>query len=295
MGEPFLVSALHGKNIGELLDIITNHSNDKNSKREEADEIPKVALIGKPNVGKSSLLNKLLKKDRVVVHNVAGTTRDSVSEIIKIGENNYEIIDTAGIKKKLYKVQGADYYANIRTNQIIRFSNICILLLDAKDISLQDINLANQITEQGKGLIFAFNKYDLLNEYDKKVFKNTLDKKLSILSWVPHLSMSATTGKNTHKLEKYLELVGTNIQNRISTPQINKFLKDITLKNPPKPIKGKVVKIAYMSQVSTMPTIFTLWCNNKLHINYQRYVINQIRQNFDFQGVPIKLNIKVKR
>jgi GTP-binding protein len=299
LGAPFEISALHGKSIGDLLDLLVQYVPQKRDAAAEgegqAPAIPKIALIGRLNVGKSSLLNKLLHTNRVIVSDMPGTTRDSVAEEVKIGNSVYEVVDTAGIKKKLYKMQGSDFYANIRTKEIVRQVDVCILLIDSTvGIDQQDLRLASLVAEAGRGLVIAMNKWDALDDYQKQQADQDIDLKLTQFRWVPLLKISAVTGRGVGRLEKFINLCMSSLDTRIPTPKVTAFIRALTLNKPHALVGGVSPKIQYATQASAHPVEFVLFSSKALSANYQRFLVNSLREKYGFEGAPIKLIVRVK-
>lgn len=291
LGEPNAISASQGLAIGDLLDEVVKHFKTDDAKEEEDDTI-KVAIIGKPNVGKSSLINKILGEDRLIVSDVAGTTRDSIdTEVLKDGQK-YTFIDTAGIRRKSKVKDQIEKYSVIRAVSAIERADIAILVLSADDtVSEQDAKIAGIAHEAGIGIIILVNKWDLIEKDSKtmKKFTGDIEKDLSYLSYAPLLFISAKTGQRVHKLFELINVVNNNRNHRVSTGVLNDVISDATAMNEPPNDKGRALRIYYATQVSVKPPTFVLFVNDAflMHFSYQRYLENQLRQAFGYVGTPI--------
>lgn len=291
LGEPNAISASQGLAIGDLLDEVVKHFKTDDAKEEEDDTI-KVAIIGKPNVGKSSLINKILGEDRLIVSDVAGTTRDSIdTEVLKDGQK-YTFIDTAGIRRKSKVKDQIEKYSVIRAVSAIERADVAILVLSADDtVSEQDAKIAGIAHEAGIGIIILVNKWDLIEKDSKtmKKFTGDIEKDLSYLSYAPLLFISAKTGQRVHKLFELINVVNNNRNHRVSTGVLNDVISDATAMNEPPNDKGRALRIYYATQVSVKPPTFVLFVNDAflMHFSYQRYLENQLRQAFGYVGTPI--------
>jgi len=296
-GKPYPISAMQGRDIGDFLDLIVKDLKKmpKDSSSETSESIPKIAIIGRPNVGKSSLLNYLAHENRVVVNELAGTTRDSIDEEILIDDNKYLFIDTAGLKKSKLHQANLDYYSSIRTNDAIFRCDLALLLIDSSEgLGVFDLKIINQIISQGKAINIMFNKYDLLDSYQKELLKQQIKEELANYQWIPQIFGSVLTQHHLDKIEENMLKALKYWSFRIPTHQLNKFFDEITLKNPHKVVSGKQPKIQYASQVSIQPPKIILHTTGSLDPQYLRFIENQLRQKFDFFGSPIQLVQKVK-
>ncbi|MDR2538364.1 MAG: ribosome biogenesis GTPase Der [Bifidobacteriaceae bacterium] len=297
LGEPFGISALQGRDIGDFLDLLVSHFDQAVEQRTE-ELYPKIAIVGKPNVGKSSLFNYLSKSIRTVVDNAAGTTRDTIDQNIEVEGNLYTLIDTAGLKKRYNKKEALDYYSSIRTNDAIFRCDLALVLFDAtQPISDQDLQIVYQVVEQGKSLVILLNKYDLLDDYQKQLLKTEVETRLDNLDWIPLLRVSALTGWHVGKIFDQVLEVLTNWNQRISTHQLNVFLEKLVAAHP-HPIRGgKQPKIRYATQAATKPPKILLFTTAALAPTYLRFIERKIRETFGFRGSPIRLvpKVKVKR
>ena len=299
LGEPHPISSANAKGIGDILDVIYDYL-PKNDDEEQEEEKIKVAIIGKPNVGKSSLINKILGENRLIVSNIAGTTRDAIDSEFENEHGKYIFIDTAGLRRHNKIEEDIEKYSILRTNLAIERSDVCILMIDANDgVTEQDAKIAGLAHEEGKGIIIVINKWDeyekengTLEEYTKNVYN-----KLSYLSYAPILFISAKTGQRVDKIFDLINTVSNYSSMRISTSNLNSLLEEaISIVQPPTD-KGKRLKIYYMTQVSTKPPTFAVFVNSKklFHFSYERYLVNKLRQEFTFKGTPIRMLIRERK
>ncbi len=299
IGDPHPVSAASKLGIGDMLDAVLDQI-DLDKLEEEEDERPKIAIVGKPNAGKSSLVNNLLGENRVIVSDVAGTTRDAIDTEICYHDTQYVFIDTAGIRRKSKIKENIERYSIIRTVAAIERSDVVILMIDALEgVTEQDAKIAGIAHDRGRGLIIAVNKWDAI-EKDNSTVKEYTKKIRDILSFVPYaeiIFISALTGQRTKKIFDLLETVIQNHAMRIQTGVLNEILMEaVALQQPPSD-KGKRLKLFYMTQVSTKPPTFVLFVNKKelMHFSYQRYIENRIRDTFGFVGTPIRIFIRERK
>mgnify|MGYP001942795304 FL=1 len=298
MGNPVAVSAEQGLGIGDLLDEIIKHfPEDKETEYDE--DLIRVAVIGKPNVGKSSLINRILGEERVIVTDIPGTTRDAIDTYFTHNDNRYVFIDTAGLRRKRSINENVERYSVIRTLSAIDRSNICVLVIDGTiGVTEQDTKIAGYAHENGKGMIIAVNKWDIVEKDHNTYLKmeKEIREKLSFVSYAPIVFISAKTGKRVNKLFEMLEVVNNNHNLRISTGILNDIINEAILMNQPPSDKGMRLKIYYGTQVSVRPPKFVIFVNKKklVHFSYERYLENQIRENFGFTGTPIRFEFKEK-
>lgn len=299
IGDPHPISAASKLGIGDMLDAVMELF-DLEKIEEEEDDRPKIAIVGKPNVGKSSLINNLLGENRVIVSDVAGTTRDAIDTEIVYNGTEYVFIDTAGLRRKSKIKENIERYSIIRTVAAIERSDVVILMIDATEgVSEQDAKIAGIAHDRGRGLIIAVNKWDAI-EKDNHTVKEYTKKVRDILSFVPYaeiIFISALTGQRTKKIFDLLETVIENHAMRIQTGVLNEILMEaVALQQPPSD-KGKRLKLFYMTQVSTKPPTFVLFVNKKelMHFSYQRYIENRIRDTFGFMGTPIRIFIRERK
>lgn len=299
IGDPHPISAASKLGIGDMLDAVLELF-DLEKIEEEEDDRPKIAIVGKPNAGKSSLINNLLGENRVIVSDVAGTTRDAIDTEIVYNGTEYVFIDTAGLRRKSKIRENIERYSIIRTVAAIERSDVVILMIDATEgVSEQDAKIAGIAHDRGRGLIIAVNKWDAI-EKDNHTVKEYTKKVRDILSFVPYaeiIFISALTGQRTKKIFDLLETVIENHAMRIQTGVLNEILMEaVALQQPPSD-KGKRLKLFYMTQVSTKPPTFVLFVNKKelMHFSYQRYIENRIRDTFGFMGTPIRIFIRERK
>ncbi len=296
LGEPFAVSAVNAKGIGDVLDAIYEKL-PKQVEKEEEKDIIKVAIIGKPNVGKSSLVNKILGEDRMIVSDIAGTTRDAIDSEFENEFGKYVLIDTAGIRRKSKVNDNLEKYSVMRSLLAIERADVCILLLDAKEgLSAQDAKIAGEAHEAGKGIIIVVNKWDEIEKDNNTIenYKKEVYDKLSYLSHAPIIFISAKTGQRVNKLFEIINMVASQNALRVSTSVLNEVLSEaVTIVQPPTD-KGKRLKIFYMTQASTKPPTFVVFVNDKdlFHFSYERYLLNQIRKEFGLTGTPVRMIVR---
>jgi len=299
LGEPFPIAASGGTNLGDFLDEVVKCF-DNYDEDDEENEITKVAIIGKPNVGKSSLVNKILGEDRVIVSDIAGTTRDAIDTKVSYNGNEYIFIDTAGVRRKSKIKEELERYSIIRTVTSIERADIVILLIDAVEgITEQDAKIAGIAHDRGKGAIIAVNKWDAIEKNDKTMYRylDKIGETLSYMTYAPIVFISALTGQRINKLFETLDMVIQNHSLRIATGVTNDILYDAMAMNQPPSDKGKRLKIYYMTQVSIKPPTFVLFVNDKqlMHFSYKRYIENRLREAFGFKGTPIRLLVRERK
>ncbi len=298
LGTPNAVSSTNAIGIGDILDEIYNNLPPQ-EENELEDEIIKVAVIGKPNVGKSSLINRILGEERVIVSNVAGTTRDAIDSYFENEFGKYTFIDTAGIRRKSKVNENIEKYSVMRSLLAIERSDVCLMLIDATEgVTEQDAKIAGEAHEAGKGIILVINKWDEIEKDNHTVenFKRDTYNKLSYLTYAPIIFISAKTGQRVDKLYSLINDVAAQNARRVNTSVLNDVLNEaIALVQPPTD-KGKRLKIYYMTQATTKPPTFIVFVNNKelFHFSYERYLVNQIRKEFGLQGTPIRMIVREK-
>jgi len=296
LGNPMAISAEQGMGIGDLLDEVIKHF-PENTNTDEDEDLIRIALVGKPNVGKSSLVNRIIGEERVIVTDIPGTTRDAIDTYFTYGENRYVFIDTAGLRRKRSIDEGVERYSVIRTLNAVDRSDLCILVIDGTTgVTEQDTKIAGYAHNNGKGLIIAVNKWDIV-EKDQNTYKRIerdIREKLGFASYAPIVFISAKTGRNLDKLFQLIETVSNNNNMRISTGVLNDIINEAVLMNQPPSDKGVKLKIFYGTQIGVKPPKFLIFINKKklMHFSYQRYLENQIRQYFGFEGVPIAFEFK---
>ena len=299
IGDLFETSAVHGHGTGDLLDWVLANIPD-NDAEEEDDGIIKVAIVGKPNVGKSSLLNRILGEERVIVSNVAGTTRDAIDSYYENETGKYCFIDTAGMRRKSKVDDVIEKYSNMRSINAIDRSDVCLILVDANDgVTEQDTKIAGLVHEAGKAAIIVVNKWDAVADKETNTMRdmeNDVRQGLSYMLYAPVVFLSALTGQRVDKLFQVIQEVYAQNTSRITTGALNSVLADATARVQPPTDKGRRLKIYYMTQASTKPPHFVIFCNDArlFHFSYQRYLENQIREVFGLKGTPVRITIRQK-
>ena len=298
LGEPIEVSAIHGHGTGDLLDFCVEHFPPEGEDDEE-DDVIHVAIVGKPNVGKSSLLNRILGTERTIVSDVAGTTRDAIDSYFENEYGKYCFIDTAGMRRKSKVDDAIEKYSNMRTINAIDRCDVCLILIDANEgVTDQDTKIAGLAHEAGKACIIVANKWDTVEKETKTMDEKTADirRDLSYMTYAPIVFLSALTGQRVGKLFEVINTVNENAALRITTGMLNNILEDATARVQPPSDKGRRLKIYYMTQVGVKPPHFVIFCNDArlFHFSYQRYLENQLRAVFGLSGTPIRLTIRQK-
>ena len=299
IGDPVPISAASQLGIGDMLDIVVGYF-DESALDETEDERPRIAIIGKPNVGKSSIINKLLGEERVIVSDIAGTTRDAIDTAITRNGTEYVFIDTAGLRRKNKIKEEIERYSIIRTVSAVERCNIAVLVIDATEgITEQDAKIAGIAHEKGKGMIIAVNKWDAINKDDKTIYKFTEDirKTLAYMPYAELIFISAETGQRLPKLFEVIDTVIENHSLRIATGVLNEIMAEAVALNPPPTDKGKRLRLYYITQVSVKPPTFVIFVNDKelMHFSYTRYIENRIREAFGFRGTPLKFIIRERK
>ena len=295
LGEPYAVSALHGRGSGDLLDALLEAMPEE-GRGTPADHGPRrVALVGRPNVGKSSLLNRLAGEQRVVVDDVAGTTRDPVDEKITLGGREWTFVDTAGIRRRVLQSQGADYYASLRTRAALDRAEVAVVLLEASEpISTQDLKIIDMVLESGRALVLAFNKWDLLDEERHKALEREIERDLSHVAWAPRVNISAETGRHADRLVPALETALDSWDRRIATGRLNAFLGQLVASHPHPVRGGKQSRILFATQARTRPPRFVIFASGFLEHGYRRFIERRLREDFDFPGSPIVIGVRIR-
>ena len=297
LGDPMPVSSIHGLGVGDLLDEVVARFPSVDANDDAEDNTIKVALVGKPNVGKSSLINKILGEDRVIVSNVAGTTRDAIDALVHKNGQDYTFIDTAGMRKRSRVEEGVEHYSVIRSLGAVDRSDVCVIMIDAQEgVTEQDTKIAGYAHEQGKACVIAVNKWDLVEKDGKTMdqFRKKVAEGLSFMLYAPVVFISAVTGQRLDRLFELIQFVRTQNTMRIRTGALNDVLNEATMRVQPPSDKGKRLKIYYMTQASTAPPTFVVFVNNKqlAHFSYIRYLENQIRGVFGLEGTPVRFVLR---
>ena len=296
LGEPYAVSALHGRGSGDLLDaVLAALPEAPREPEDEADGPTRVAIIGKPNVGKSSLLNKLTGRQRAVVSDVAGTTVDPVDELVELDGEVYRFIDTAGIRRRVKEASGHEYYASLRTQQAIERAQVCIVVIDASEsIADQDLKLLTMVEEAGKALVVAYNKWDLTDDERRRYLEREVERDVQAFAWAPHVNISAATGRNVDKLRKAIDAALEGWETRVSTGQLNAFLGRVAAAHPHPVRGGKQSRILFGTQAQNCPPTFALFTSGPLDPQYIRFVERRLREEFGFVGTPIHVEVRAR-
>ena len=295
LGEPYPVSALHGRGSGDLLDEIIKRFPPEGSTQARPRGPRRVALLGKPNVGKSSLLNALAGQSRSVVSSVAGTTVDPVDELITLGDQDWIFVDTAGIRKKVKQASGHEFYATLRTKSALDKADVAVVLLDASEpMTEQDLRIISMVVESGRALVIAFNKWDLLDDERRFYLEKEIDRQLVQVGWAPRINFSAKTGWHKDRLVPALNAALEGWQTRVPTGQLNAFLSEIVAGHPHPVRGGKQPKILFGTQASVAPPVFILFTSGFIEAGYRRFVERRFREQFGFVGSPIIINLRIR-
>ncbi|QKW22220.1 ribosome biogenesis GTPase Der [Kitasatospora sp. NA04385] len=299
LGEPYPVSALHGRGSGDLLDAVLKVLPEAPPQLFGDGLAPggprRVALIGRPNVGKSSLLNKVAGEDRVVVNELAGTTRDPVDELIELGGKTWKFIDTAGIRRRVHLTSGADFYASLRTSAALDKAEVAVVLVDASEtLAEQDTRIISMAVEAGRAVVIAYNKWDQLDEERRFYLEREIERDLVQVQWAPRVNVSAKTGRHMEKLVPAIETALAGWETRIPTARLNAFLGELVAAHP-HPIRGgKQPRILFGTQAGTRPPRFVLFSSGFLEAGYRRFVERRLREEFGFVGTPISISVRVR-
>ena len=295
LGEPHPISAMHGRGVADLLDIVMRELPEVSELGGSGGGPRRVALVGKPNVGKSSLLNRLAGDERSVVHDVAGTTVDPVDSLIELGGKPWRFVDTAGLRRKVGQASGHEFYASVRTRGAIDAAEVCIVLVDASQpLTEQDQRILTMVIEAGRALVLAFNKWDLVDEDRRYLLDREIDLDLAQLQWAPRVNISAMTGRAVQKLVPALETALASWDTRVPTGRLNTFLKEVVAANPPPVRGGKQPRILFATQATARPPTFVLFTTGFLEAGYRRFLERRLRETFGFEGSPIRVNVRVR-
>lgn len=293
LGNPIPISALHGRNTGDFLDQLVAALPEE-IEGEDVDTIASLAIVGRPNVGKSTLLNRLAGEERVLVSEVPGTTRDPINEIVMIDGEYFEVIDTAGIKRRTKIKDDVDYYAVLRAHDTVRKADVVLFVIDGqRGATHQEQRLAEEIAHAGAGLLLILNKWDELSDEQRLHTEDSVADRLAFVDWAPILRISAMTGARTHRLAKYINTVIEHRRKHIPAPEVNRLVRDLQEAHPPPVRKGRRAKILYAVQAETEPPTFVLFVRGgELGVDYIRFIENRIRERFDFTGTPIRIRTR---
>jgi len=295
LGEPIMVSAMHGRGSGDMLDRALEALPEAPPERLGVGGPRRVALIGRPNVGKSSLLNKLAGEQRAVVDSVAGTTRDPVDELIELGGTTWRFVDTAGIRRRFRESQGADYYATLRTQSALDRAEVAVVLIDASEpLTEQDLRILSMVTETGRALVIAYNKWDLTDVERREYLENEIERQLYHVRWAPRVNISAATGRHVERLVPAIEQALDGWEQRISTGQLNAWLNALIAATPPPMRGGKQPRVLFATQAGVKPPHFVLFTTGFLEETYRRFIERRLREDFGFAGTPVKLTMRLR-
>ena len=297
LGEPHPVSALHGRGSGDLLDAVLAALPDVSAAGGALPEggPRRVALVGRPNVGKSSLLNALAGGRRVVVDEVAGTTRDPVDELVELGERQWWFVDTAGIRRRVHQTRGADFYASLRTQAAIEKAEVAVVLLDASEsISVQDTRVITQVVEAGRALVIAYNKWDLLDEERRGYLEREIERDLVQVQWAPRVNISARTGWHRDRLVPALDRALESWDRRVPTGRLNAFFGELVAAHPHPVRGGKQPRILFATQADVRPPRFVIFATGFLEAGYRRFIERRLRETFGFEGSPLSISVRVR-
>jgi ribosome-associated GTPase engA len=295
LGDPWPVSAQHGRGGADVLDEILRSFPDQPRQPSITEGPRRVALVGKPNVGKSSLLNKIAGEERSVVDDVAGTTVDPVDSLVQLDGHLWKFIDTAGLRKKVKNAQGHEYYASLRTRGVIDAAEVCLFMIDSSEpVSEQDQRVLSMILDAGKALVLVFNKWDLMPEDRRWELERDIEQQLAHIPWVRRVNISAKTGRALQKLEPYMEEALENWDKRITTGQLNTWLRATMAQNPPPMKGGRIPRVLFATQASTQPPVIVLFTTGFLDAGYRRYLERKFREAFGFEGTPVRIAVRVR-
>lgn len=295
LGEPFAVSALHGRGSGELLDAIVDALPEEGSGDLRHHGPRRIALVGRPNVGKSSLLNQLAGENRVVVDNVAGTTVDPVDELIEIDGQVWRFVDTAGIRRRVAEASGHEYYAVLRTRAALEKAEVALVLMDTSEpLSEQDQRIVSMIVESGRAVVLVFNKWDLMDDDQRRIIERQYEIDLQQIGWAPRVNISAKTGRNVQRLVPSIERALQGWETRIPTGRLNQFLGELVAAHPHPLRGGKQPRILFGTQAGIRPPTFILFTSGFLEAGYRRFIERRLREEFGFEGSPIRIQLRIR-
>jgi len=296
LGQPWPVSALHGRGSGDMLDAVLAALPSPSDEEDDATPgIPRVAIVGRPNVGKSSLLNKIAGAQRAVVSNVSGTTVDPIDELVEIDGLQYQLVDTAGIRKRVNQASGSEFYAWLRTQSAIERADVCVCVIDASEpVAEQDVKILDHVEEAGRGLVLAFNKWDLTDDERRRYLDREIEQDLNAWSWAPTVNISALTGRGVERIGKAIETALAGWQTRITTGQLNAFISRIAAAHPHPVRSGKQPRILFATQAHACPPTFVLFTSGQFDPQYVRFVERRLREEFGFAGSPVHVEVRAR-
>ncbi|HET9827661.1 MAG TPA: ribosome biogenesis GTPase Der [Nocardioidaceae bacterium] len=296
LGEPYPVSAIHGRGSGDLLDAAVSVLPEVSAIAAARPGGPRrVALVGRPNVGKSSLLNKMVGSERSVVDSVAGTTRDPVDELVELGGRPWMFVDTAGIRRRVHQTKGADFYASLRTQSALEKAEVAVVLIDSSEtLTEQDTRILSMVIEAGRALVIAYNKWDLVDEERRRYLEREIEQDLVQVRWAPRVNVSARTGRHLEKLVPALDQALDSWDTRVPTGRLNAFLGELVAAHPHPVRGGKQPRILFGTQPSTRPPRFVIFASGFIEAGYRRFIERRLRETFGFVGSPIELSVRVR-
>ncbi|MFF0501735.1 ribosome biogenesis GTPase Der [Nocardia aobensis] len=295
LGEPRMVSAAHGRGTGDLLDDVLAVLPETPREGSGGGGPRRVALVGKPNVGKSSLLNKLSGDERSVVHDVAGTTVDPVDSLVELGGKPWRFVDTAGLRRKVGTADGTEFYASLRTKAAIEAAEVAIMLIDASEpITEQDLRVIGMVADAGRALVLAFNKWDLVDEDRRYQLEREVERELVRVPWAQRVNISAHTGRAVQKLVPAMETALESWDKRIPTGRLNTWLKEVIAATPPPMRGGRLPRVLFATQATTRPPTFVLFTTGFLEAGYRRFLERRLREEFGFDGSPVRISVRVR-
>jgi len=289
------VSGLHGRGSGDLLDAVLERMPDAPFESDDESGPRRVALVGRPNVGKSSLLNRLTGEDRAVVHPVAGTTIDPVDSLVELGGEVWQFVDTAGLRRRVHQASGMEYYASLRTAAAIEAAEVAVVLLDASErLSEQDQRVIAEVVDAGRALVLAFNKWDLLDEDRRDQLEKEVARDLARVAWAPRVNVSARTGRAVDRLAAALRTALHSWDTRVPTRRLNAWLTAVVAPTPPPAPAGRAPRVLFATQADTRPPRFVLFTTGFLEAGYRRFLERRLRADFPFAGTPIEISVRVR-
>jgi GTP-binding protein len=295
LGEPYPVSGLHGRGSGDLLDVIVDRLPETGSAPDVRGGPRRVAIVGRPNVGKSSLLNKLAGQHRVVVDSVAGTTVDPVDELVELGGKPWVFVDTAGIRRRVKEASGHEYYASLRTHRAIERAEVALVVIDASEpISEQDVRIVQMVVDAGRALVIAMSKWDLMDDERRSLLAREIDLELVGVPWAATINISGKTGRGVDRIPKHLETALDSWNTRVSTGRLNKFLAELSASHPHPVRGGKQPRILFGTQASIQPPTFALFTTGFLEHGYRRFIERRLREEFGFAGTPLRIILRIR-
>jgi GTP-binding protein len=295
LGEPYPVSGLHGRGSGDLLDAVLAALPDAPPERDEEGGPRRVAIVGRPNVGKSSLLNALTGESRSVVDSVPGTTVDPVDSLVELDGEIWRFVDTAGLRRRVRQASGIEYYASLRTAAAVEAAEVAVVVLDAATpLTEQDQRVIGEVVERGRALVLAFNKWDLLDEDRRTRLEREVDHELARVAWAPRINVSARTGRSVDRLASRLRVSLDSWDRRIATGPLNSWLSDVVAQTPPPARGGRTPRVLFATQADTRPPRFVLFTTGFLEAGYRRFLERRLREDFEFTGTPIEISVRVR-